>query len=215
MLAQSVFGLQVDNLFNQLYNVPVVNGCYGTPVTTGLASGNAPCTYSTRAVRAARRAGALLRAVSDLSECDADFVSALLPGDDMTRRFISLFALRRSLSPLLGGCGNGGASEPPITSFDPAATSKLQFAVGVATIAYNGGQSVAYGLNTVATLRQSDGLSGTLYNIPHDHRARRTSTCSISTQTGNEVQSAGADLGTNHITWATLNQSQWTGHRAA
>ena len=44
---QSVFGLQIVNLFNQLYNVPVYNGCYGAPVTTGLASGNAPCTYST------------------------------------------------------------------------------------------------------------------------------------------------------------------------
>ncbi len=53
-----------------------------------------------------------------------------------------------------------------MTSFDPAATSKLQFAVGVATIAFNGGKSVAYGLNTVETLRQSNGLSGTLYNQP-------------------------------------------------
>jgi hypothetical protein len=46
-LAQSVFGLQVQNLFNQLYNVPIVNGCYGAPVTSGLQSGTAPCTYST------------------------------------------------------------------------------------------------------------------------------------------------------------------------
>jgi hypothetical protein len=46
VLGQSVFGLQVVNLFNQLYNVPVYNGCYGSPVSTGLASGNAPCTYS-------------------------------------------------------------------------------------------------------------------------------------------------------------------------
>ncbi len=45
--AKSVFGLRVVNLFNQLYNVPVVNGCYGAPVTTGLTSGTAPCTYST------------------------------------------------------------------------------------------------------------------------------------------------------------------------
>ena len=29
----------------------------------------------------------------------------------------------------------------------------------------------------------------------------------ISTQTGQEVLAAGSDLGTNHITWATLNQS--------
>ncbi len=46
-LAQSVFGLSIVNLFNELYNVPVVNGCYGAPVTTGLTSGTAPCTYST------------------------------------------------------------------------------------------------------------------------------------------------------------------------
>lgn len=54
----------------------------------------------------------------------------------------------------LVACGNGGASEPPVTSFDPAATSKLQFAVGVATIASNGGATIAYGLNIVETLRQ-------------------------------------------------------------
>jgi hypothetical protein len=44
--AKSVFGLYVQNLFNQLYNVPIVNGCYGIPVTTGLQSGNSPCTYT-------------------------------------------------------------------------------------------------------------------------------------------------------------------------
>jgi hypothetical protein len=46
-IAQSVFGIQIVNLFNQLYNVPVYNGCYGSPVTTGLSNGTAPCTYST------------------------------------------------------------------------------------------------------------------------------------------------------------------------
>jgi hypothetical protein len=111
---------------------------------------------------------------------------------------------------LVTGCGNGGASEPPVTASDPAATSKLQFAVGVATIAFNGGQSVAYGLNEVETLRQKDGLSGTLYNVPIVVGPSSFDVL-ISTQTGNEVQSAGADLGTNHITWATLNQQQWTG----
>ncbi len=64
--------------------------------------------------------------------------------------------------PLVAGCGNGGASEPTVTSLDPAANSKMQFAVGMATIASNGGASVAYGLNTVLTLRQADGLSGVL-----------------------------------------------------
>src|SRR5690348_4596277 len=107
-------------------------------------------------------------------------------------------------------CGNGGASEPPVTSYDPAATSKLQFAAGVATIASNGGQSIAYGLNIVETLRQKNGLSGVLYSQPQIIGPSSFNVL-ISTQTGNEVQSAGSDLGTNHITWGTLNQLQWTG----
>jgi hypothetical protein len=108
------------------------------------------------------------------------------------------------------GCGNGGASEPTETSYDPAATSKLQFAVGVATIASDNGQKVAYGLNEVETLRQHNGLSGTLYNVPMII-GPTSFYVFISTQTGDEVQSAGNDLGTNHITWGTLNQSKWTG----
>ncbi len=112
--------------------------------------------------------------------------------------------------PLLAACGNGGASEPPVTSLDPAANSKLQFAVGMATIASNGGNSVAYGLNSVLTLRQSDGLSGVLYSIPQILGPSSFNVL-VSTQTGNDVQSAGADLGTNHITWGTLNQLAWTG----
>ncbi|MBV8067749.1 MAG: hypothetical protein JO113_07210 [Candidatus Eremiobacteraeota bacterium] len=119
-----------------------------------------------------------------------------------------LYAL--AIAAVLAACGNGGASEPPVTSFDPAATSKLQFAIGVATIAFNGGASVAYGLNEVETLRQKDGLSGTEYNIPMIIGPSSFSVL-ISTETGNEVQYAGSDLGTNHITWGTLNQSQWIG----
>ncbi|HEY1974976.1 MAG TPA: hypothetical protein VGG89_00345 [Candidatus Baltobacteraceae bacterium] len=122
-----------------------------------------------------------------------------------------LLAFVAVLAPAaLSACGNGGASEPPVTSVDPSSVSKLQFAVGVATIASNNGQSVAYGLNTVVTLRQQDGLSGTLYNQPQIIGPSSFNVLT-STQTGNQVQFAGADLGTNHITWATLNQSQWTG----
>jgi hypothetical protein len=62
----------------------------------------------------------------------------------------------------------------------------------------------------VLTLRQSDGLSGTLYNVPQILGPSNFDVLT-STQTGNEVQSAGADLGTNHITWGTLNQTLWTG----
>jgi hypothetical protein len=111
---------------------------------------------------------------------------------------------------LLVGCGNGGASEPPVTSYDPAATSKLQFAVGVATLSFGGGTDVAYGLNAVETLRQKDGLSGTLYNVPMIIGPSSFAVLT-STETGNTVQSAGSDFGTNHITWGTLNQTQWTG----
>ena len=114
---------------------------------------------------------------------------------------------------LTSGCGNGGASEPPQTSYDPAATSKLQFAVGVATIASDNGQKVVYGLNEVETLRQSDGLSGTLYNVPMIIGPSKFAVI-ISTETGDPVANAGNDAGTNHITWGTLNQSVWIGtHR--
>jgi hypothetical protein len=113
----------------------------------------------------------------------------------------------------LSACGNGGASEPPQTSYDPAATSKVQFAVGVATLSYNKGQSVAYGLNEVETLRQSDGLSGTLYNVPMIIGPSGFAVL-LSTETGAQVQGAGNDTGTNHITWGTLNNSDWIGqHR--
>jgi hypothetical protein len=43
---RSTFGLQVKNLFNQLFNVPVYNGCYGTPVSSGVSYGTGPCSYS-------------------------------------------------------------------------------------------------------------------------------------------------------------------------
>jgi hypothetical protein len=108
------------------------------------------------------------------------------------------------------GCGNGGASEPPQTSYDPAATSKLQFVVGVATLSSDNGQKVAYGLNEVETLRQGNGLSGTLYNVPMIIGPTSFDVL-MSTQTGQEVQGAGSDFGTNHITGGTLNQSVWLG----
>ncbi|MBV9719674.1 MAG: hypothetical protein JOZ77_10160 [Candidatus Eremiobacteraeota bacterium] len=111
---------------------------------------------------------------------------------------------------IVAACGSGGASEPPVTSYDPAATSKLQFAVGVATMSYNGGVSVAYGLNTVETLRQHDGLSGVLYSVPIII-GPSTFDVLTSTESGNDVQYAGSDLGTNHVTWSTLNQTHWTG----
>lgn len=127
----------------------------------------------------------------------------------MNARIVFALLLSAATAALVA-CGNGGASEPPVTSYDPAATSKLQFAVGVATIAFSGGAKVAYGLNTVETLRQKNGLSGTLYNVPMIIGPTNFDVL-ISTETGSQVLSAGADFGTNHITWGTLNQSQWTG----
>ena len=81
------------------------------------------------------------------------------------RRALVSAAVAASVS--LAGCGSGNVGvEPAIGSVDPVATSKLQFAVGVATI-----NDVAHGqvvevLNTVETLRQRDGLSAVLYSIP-------------------------------------------------
>jgi hypothetical protein len=125
-----------------------------------------------------------------------------------SRRECGTIAAALLAAATLVACGNGGASEPTVTSLDPAATSKIQFAVGVATITSKAGANVAYGLDIVETLRQQDGLSGTLYNVP---MIVGPSSFDVfkSVQTGVTVQYAGSDLGTNHITWATLNQPHW------
>lgn len=128
----------------------------------------------------------------------------------MNRSRLASLLVSAAAVAIVSGCGNGGASEPPQSSYDPGATSKLQFAVGVATIAYNHGESSALGLNVVETLRQSNGLSGTLYNVPMIIGPSNFDVFT-STETGTEVQYAGSDLGTNHITWGTLNQQHWTG----
>jgi predicted small lipoprotein YifL len=125
----------------------------------------------------------------------------------MKRLLFACMAL--TMLPLLAACGNGGASEPPINQVDPA-SSQLQFAVGIATIAYNGGASSAIGLNTVETLRQANGLSGALYDVPTITGPSNFSV-GISTETGNAVLYAGSDAGSNHISWSTLNQTAWTG----
>src|ERR1700677_3128900 len=95
------------------------------------------------ALCAARRRGALVGALLDVSQPAADLVSALLPGDHMISRTRIVFAASALsagalLIAALSACGTGGASEPPQTSYDPAATSKVQFAVGVATLSYGG-----------------------------------------------------------------------------
>ena len=75
-----------------------------------------------------------------------------------TRPLIAL-----ALAGGLAACTNGnGAVEPPVTSVNPSSPSysHLQFAVGTANI---GGQ---IDLNTVVTLRQSNGLSAVGYSTP-------------------------------------------------
>ena len=63
-------------------------------------------------------------------------------------------------------------------------------------------QSVAYGLNEVETLRQNDGLSGTLYNVPMIIGPSSFAVL-LSTETGAQVQAAGND------TW---HQPHYLGH---
>jgi len=84
----------------------------------------------------------------------------------MTRYFAHVALL--GIVVALSGCGAGNVGvEPAISSVNPVATSKLQFAVGTATI-----NDVVHGkvyetLNTVETLRQPNGLSAVLYSIPY------------------------------------------------
>ncbi|HZZ65907.1 MAG TPA: carboxypeptidase regulatory-like domain-containing protein [Candidatus Baltobacteraceae bacterium] len=42
----SLFGMQIKNLLNRVWNVPIQNTCYGVPVVTGVSSGTSPCTFS-------------------------------------------------------------------------------------------------------------------------------------------------------------------------
>ncbi len=88
---------------------------------------------------------------------------------------------------ILSACTSGQSGiEPTVTSVNPQTTTSLQFRVGTAHFA-NG----SVYLNTVATYRQANGLSGTLYNSP-----------TITGPAGFVVPaagSAGTDAGTNHI----------------
>ena len=124
---------------------------------------------------------------------------------------------------LLTACGgSGGNATPPVQNVDPVNSNVLQFAVGVATISQHNGARIAYGLNTVETLRQADGLSGLLDDTP---TITGPTTFSVSTSTtanqplvatslpatagGGGGLDAGADFGTNRISQATLNDGQY------
>jgi hypothetical protein len=100
------------------------------------------------------------------------------------RNAASILALAVSLSACTGG---QIGVEPPTTVVDVQNTTSLEFAVGTARFASTGGTY----LNTLVTYRQSNGLSGTLYNTPL-----------ITGPAGFVVPaaaSAGTDAGTNHI----------------
>lgn len=109
--------------------------------------------------------------------------------------------MSRSLQPLLAvsafallcACGTGAASQIPVATVDPVASNKLQFAVGTATFSNAGTASI--GLNFVETLRQSNGLSGSLFNVP---------VITMPTTVVNNV-GVSADTNTNRVTQATLN----------
>ena len=97
---------------------------------------------------------------------------------------------------ILAACTGGQSGiEPPAQVDQTVQTSRqLQFRVGTAT--YRG---VTY-LNTLATFRQTNGLSGTLYNTPTITGPAGFSVApfGIGNPTASST-SAGTDLGTNHI----------------
>jgi hypothetical protein len=69
---------------------------------------------------------------------------------------------------VIAGCSAGDVGvQPKIQSVDPIGTSKLQFAVGVATVNETSQGTVAHVLNTVETLRQPNGLSAVLFSTPY------------------------------------------------
>ncbi|HXW76316.1 MAG TPA: hypothetical protein VEJ20_02805 [Candidatus Eremiobacteraceae bacterium] len=65
---------------------------------------------------------------------------------------------------LAAGCGANAISKiPGVTQTNPTSLGKVQFAVGTVNVGFD---SNATGLNTVATFRQSNGLSATLLDTP-------------------------------------------------
>jgi hypothetical protein len=64
----------------------------------------------------------------------------------------------------LTACSSGQVGVQPATTVSNPAAARLQFAVGVATFAINGGSFI--GFNSVETFRQGNGLSGVLISTP-------------------------------------------------
>jgi len=121
--------------------------------------------------------------------------------------------VRRSIaaaSPLLfivaiSACSTGGSEiNPTVTQVNPQSNSKLQFVVGTANIAADG----VVGLNVVATLRQPNGNSAVLADLPTiagppgftvPNTSSITSPITGNAMTGNGDGGSGTDAGTNHI----------------
>ncbi|MDQ2908136.1 MAG: hypothetical protein M3R44_02165 [Candidatus Eremiobacteraeota bacterium] len=103
---------------------------------------------------------------------------------------------------------NGSAVNPTVTQTNVQSNSKLRLAVGTVNIAADG----AVGLNVVATLRQPDGNSATLANLPTivgppgftvpNTSAIISPVTAPSPMVGGGDGGSGADAGTNHISGA-------------
>lgn len=127
-------------------------------------------------------------------------------------RTLGLLAIVSTLS----ACTQTMTNLPPQQAVDPVASNSLQFVVGVATISNQGATST--GLNVVETLRQQNGLSGTLYNVPI---ITGPPGFLIQTTTINSPISpppatlARSDFDTNRITQQTFDTQQATGYNPA
>lgn len=121
-----------------------------------------------------------------------------------------------ALAAILTACSQPATNMPVQNMADPVASSTLQFAVGIATISSQG--TTANGLNVVETLRQSNGLSATLYNAPiiTGPSGFSITKSSISSNISPPITTlARADYGTNRITQQSLDASQATGYNQA
>ena len=116
-------------------------------------------------------------------------------------------------SAVLCACTQTGTSLPAQNAVDPVASNSLQFTVGVATIANQGTSNP--GLNVVETLRQADGLSGTLFNVPAitGPAGFSISATTVSSKTSPPLTTlARADYGTDRITQQSFDTQQATGY---
>ena len=125
---------------------------------------------------------------------------------------------RRVLSSLaalwLSACSSSVSVNMPVPNpVDPVASNSLHFAVGTATISNQGLTGI--GLNVVETLRQSNGLSGTLFNVPTitgpaSFAITATSPPLVSLDAIATL--AGADFGSNRISQQTFDNTLATGY---